>query len=256
MKTPLSETVRQHFRLPAAPSAAAFAEALGLHQDPGLMYLLTQRHPENLAVTHQPVKYHDHVMTSAYDLRLGDMPPEDQQALFALRNTLRAPVPADWLPQLQTLQARYPKVPALFSLETTYHRLQQDFAQWRSSAEATLERFPGYLYAACHLAGWFLYHNQPEAVGPVFNGAVEIQAFAGEDRVFHKNEVLSFYSLMAQHHFYSQRFIRAAFCYSLVYSIDPKAPFLDTLAELFAQLPEKVLLQLYLFLHPARRRPA
>lgn len=255
MKSALSETIIQHFKLPAQPSGQQFAAALGLCQEPGLMYLLTQRHPENLVLSHQPIKFHDYVLTAPYDLRLGQLSPDIQQELFALKKSLKVPLPSDWLTRLQAIQKKHPDVPALWSLETTYHRMQQDFERWRSSAEATLKRFPGYLYAACHLAGWYLYHNQPQAVEAIFDNKFEIQAFAGEDRVFHKAEVITFYSLMSQYHLYSQRLIRAAFCYSLVYSMDPNAPFLDTLTELFAQLPEKVLLQLYLFLHPAPRRP-
>lgn len=237
----LSEHLAQELGLPQQVESARLRQSLGMHQLPKqLLRIFSRYQSDGLPAPVLPPRSAQ--TTSAYQLRFLELPEQDQQLAVKLQQTLAAPA-KNWLSQLQTLQLTYPDVPLLFQLESVYYRRQENFEKARALSEAILERFPGYLFAACALASSYLRARQTEPIAAIFNQQLDLSAFE-PGRAFEDNEISAFYGVMAWYHLLEMRILRAALCLNFAQTADPADPFLDNLTAWFLLLPEQVLLDL------------
>ena len=219
-------------------------EALGMHAPPEQIARIMADYSDGLPVPVLP-EWVDGEISSRYSLPFLDLSPEEQLITKNLRDALRKqPLPVDWLDELQQLLHSYPHVPVLYNLEVMYYRTIGDLDRWRTSSEALLKRFPGYIFATVTLASYYLSLQQPEKVPHLFHDQLELVDFDPEERVFEASEVSSFYGVMAWYHLYELRLMRAALCISLVHASRPNDPFLNRLMAWLLQFPEHVLLEL------------
>jgi hypothetical protein len=234
-----------------SPGWAELREVLGIHQAPEHLIPILERYSDDLPAPRLP-NWTSGDITSPFDLAFNQISDDDKTKVRELSDELyKRPIPPGWLRKLRTLQERYADVPLLFNLEVNYYRFNNNTERWRSSAEAVYERYPGYLFAACTLASYWLIRNQPEYVPGIFNEVFEIEDYAGE-RSFDASEVSAFYGTMAWFHLFNQRIVRAAICMSLIHAARPKDPFLDTLTSWLLLLPERAVYALAQTLRTAR----
>lgn len=243
---PLSPALIQAVGLtPRTISWKSLREAIGLHQPPEKIAEILSNYKDGLPAPRLP-RWAEGEVSSQYSLPFLDMSPEDQAHSATLRDGLRnPPVPPEWLEDLQLMMRAYPHVPVLYNLEVMYYRTIGDLEQWKHKSEALLERYPGYIFATCTLASYYLSQQQPEKVPPLFRQELELIDFdPEEDRVFEATEVSSFYGVMAWYHLYELRLMRTALSMSLVNAARPDDPFLDKLMTWLLQFPDHVLLEL------------
>lgn len=226
-------------------SWSSMREALGLHQPPETIAAIMADYNDGLGKARLP-EWKEGEISSRHSAPFLDMAPEDQQMTKTLRDALRKqPLPLDWLDELKQLQTQYPNVPVLWNLEVMYYRTLGDMPSWKAKSEELLQRWPGYLFATCTLASYYLSLQQPEKIPALFNHELDLPDFDTEEgRVFEASEVSSFYGVMAWYHLYELRLMRSGLCISLVHAAKPDDPFLDRLTAWLLQFPDHVLLEL------------
>lgn len=224
---------------------SSLREALGLHLPPEKIAAIMENYSDGLPAPRLP-QWQEGEVTSRYSLPFLEMAPEDQEHCSTLRDGLRnETIPPEWMEDLMMMLQQYPHVPVLYNLEVMYYRNIGDLEKWRQKSEALLQRYPGYIFATCTLASYYLSLQQPDKVPPLFHHEIELCDFdPDEDRVFESSEVSSFYGVMAWYHLYELRLLRTALCISLVHAARPTDPFLDKLMTWLLQFPDHVLLEL------------
>ncbi|PKL75342.1 MAG: hypothetical protein CVV27_15850 [Candidatus Melainabacteria bacterium HGW-Melainabacteria-1] len=226
------------------PGKDQLREALGLHQPPERVMRSLERFPDGLPAPRLPIWQNDEV-TSPHALMFQEMASIHQLQTRQLRDNLSLkPIPSGWLEALHQLQGLYPDVPVLYNLEITYFRTLGNLESWRGSAEQMLERFPGYLFAACSLASYYLGKEQPDKVPPLFNDHFELEDFDPVERIYEASEISSFYGTMAWYHLFKRHILRSCVCISLIHAARPQDPFLDNLTGWLLLLPERTLASL------------
>lgn len=228
----------------ATPSGTEVREAFGIDQRPERLLRHLERFPDSVGTAIVPV-WQSGEVTSPYQLAFAEMAHVDQMVTRQLRDGLtRLQTPEAWYSSLQALQRLYPDVPVLWNLEITWHRNRGDNEAWRRCSEETLTRFPGYLFAACSLASYYLGRNLPDKIPEIFEGHYELPDYDPGERVFEAAEIAAFYGTMAWYHLFKRRILRTCLCMSLINASKPADPFLDTLTYWLLLLPEKTLVAL------------
>ncbi|PKL75343.1 MAG: hypothetical protein CVV27_15855 [Candidatus Melainabacteria bacterium HGW-Melainabacteria-1] len=244
MASEISPTLIQALGLhDSAPDWPQLREALGLHQPPQILFAALERHPDGLPPPHLP-DWSEGGVSSPHHLHFFKMSVDDQQAALELQAELNRPVPsAGWLSQLHALQSRNPNVVQLFNYESVWLRRQGDVEGARALTEAVLTRFPGEVFAACALAGYYLAKGDTANIEVMFNRQYELES--ATPRRFNALELSSFYGIMAWFHLLKGRLLRAGACISIVHLTRPKDPFLVNLSAWLLQEPEAGLLELH-----------
>lgn len=148
------------------------------------------------------------------------------------------PEPAE-LKQLQLMIQKYPELPFLENLLANLWKLSSNREKYRLINERMMEKFPDYLFARTNLAEELLAQDKSDLIPELLNHCFEIYTWDQDpDRLFHISELAGFYSVIAAWALLTERNLRAAWAFSLLYHAYPAFDGVPRLVERWLRVSE------------------
>lgn len=233
-------------------------EAFGLLAPPQQMHRALHRHPDDLPPPRQP-RWTLHPVKTPYN-QLDGLQPEDLGVYQAIHQRVvieNQPASLEELKSLKQLVQRYPELPALENLQAYVWKLSGNSEKYRQINQEMLLKYPDYLFARSNLAQALLLRGESEAVPELLKHSTDIGGFDPEpDRLFHISEMAAYYHVLCLWCLQTDRLVRAAYAFSLVYHPYPAFADLHHLVSAWLAQPEDALTALGARLQGGRKLKA
>jgi hypothetical protein len=220
--------------------------AFGLLAPPQQMHRALHRHPDDLPPPRQP-RWTLHPVKTPYN-QLDGLQPEDLGVYQAIHQRVvieNQPASLEELKSLKQLVQRYPDLPALENLQAYVWKLSGNSEKYRQINQEMLLKYPDYLFARSNLAQALLLRGESEAVPELLKHSTDLGGFDAEpDRLFHISEMAAYYHVLCLWCLQTNRLVRAAYAFSLVYHPYPAFDDLHHLVRAWLTLPEETLAEL------------
>ena len=152
------------------------------------------------------------------------LPEEVKERIDALAVRVRALRPVEALAELRELIAQYPDIPMLHNFLYIACCQMDDHDEAVRVMEATVQRFPDYLFGRIAWADACLQRGEAAKIAEIFAAGFELGLLYPNRRRFHRSEVLGFQSIMARYFKAIGNRQQAERAYDLMCQIDPDDP--------------------------------